>query len=185
MNGRGFITQYDVLDKAIHECLCELYKRAQPSINLNKLAKDSSDINYNHYYLSDENYRYIVNMYLDAYGLKSLWSDYCDTIKEYLTKGGFKDVFTVDNINKGLHKVTKEIPPLSELIGKENSNKAIEYINNCETYHTNHKIEGTFRLSVMNNSPTSNKQNVIDYWKLQGKDIKIKDYNIEEVYFKS
>ena len=36
----------------------------------------------------------------------------------------------------------------------------------------------------MNSSPTSNKQTVIDYWKSQGKDIEIKDFDIENVYFK-
>ena len=35
----------------------------------------------------------------------------------------------------------------------------------------------------MNSSPTSNKQQVIDYWKKEGKDIIIKDYDIEKVYF--
>lgn len=184
MENNKYITEYDILDKAIHECLCELYKRAQPSINLDEVLKysDKPKKIYDHYYLSDENYRYITNMYLEAYGFKSHWEDNCETIKNYLINGGTKISF-IPNENKMLIKTYDKTSPLSELIGEENSKLVEEGIKNCKEYFLNNHLENSFRFSVMNSSPTSNKQQVIDYWKKEGKDIIIKDYDIEKVYF--
>ena len=60
----------------------------------------------------------------------------------------------------------------------------LDLISKCKNFYIRNGDENTFRINVMNSSPTSNKQTVIDYWKSQGKDIEIKDFDIENVYFK-
>ena len=68
------LTRNDVLGKAIHECLADMYRWAQPSIDIDKLIesgfKDSKeDPLYKRHYLSEKNFIYLRDIYKDAYGI--------------------------------------------------------------------------------------------------------------------
>ena len=65
------IRRREILVKAIDECLVEMYKWAQPSINLREYIDNPEKVNetendkfFNRYYLSRENIKYIVEFIL-------------------------------------------------------------------------------------------------------------------------
>ena len=64
------LTRSDILSEAIHKCLVEMYKWAQPAINLDKLIADGykdskEDPLYKKHYLSEKNFIYLRDIYKD------------------------------------------------------------------------------------------------------------------------
>jgi hypothetical protein len=60
----------------------------------------------------------------------------------------------------------------------------IERIEQCRNFYRHGTEEGEFRATValVCGSPTSNKEEVIEYWKSKGVDIEIIDRNTDEYY---
>ena len=55
-----------ILEQAVLECLTEMYAKAQPSADFNELMKLYKGTNkpfYQWYYLSEEEFKYILNKY--------------------------------------------------------------------------------------------------------------------------
>ena len=66
----------NIIQRAVHECLEEMYAKAQPSANYKELIEkvksgkiEDSHENpvYNRHYLSQEEFEYIKNKYIEAY----------------------------------------------------------------------------------------------------------------------
>ena len=64
----------EVLEKVTKDCLCECYKWAQPSINFEAYLNNPEMIQddkkfpfYRRYYLSQDNFKYILQSYKEAY----------------------------------------------------------------------------------------------------------------------
>jgi hypothetical protein len=165
-----------------------MYNMAQPTVDFNELVKrvnnkEEEKDAYSHYYLSQENYKYIVNMFLDAYNIRSNWDNHVENVINYLKNGGLIDKYIPGENGYPGYRGYDKTPKLETLIGKENADKALDLINKCKEFYTLNRMENTFRFTIMDFSPTSNKQTVINYWKSKGVDIKIKDFDIEDIYF--
>lgn len=191
------LTREDILKECVDRCLSEMYKWAQPSVDLQELlqlAKEDKwhdseeDPLYKHHYLSQENFKYIKRSYLEAYGLFDYWKDSLDTLLDNFKHGGFRDSWVPeigkpgDNNWVPGYRSSEKVKPLSELIGKENTDIVINTINDYKEFYkfgSRDVNKVTFTI-CLGSSPTSNKQEVIDYWKSQGEDIEIEDFSIED-----
>lgn len=177
----------DVLEEGINRCLQEMYKRAQPPMNwmglLNKAKKgevDRKDDFINHHYLSMEEYSDILNEYLDSYRVINDWPDHAQLVYDYLAKGGTKEVYRPEVIEEDGFKHPgyrdyEKTPKVTELIGKEEANKVLELIENCKNFYKGNTEECQFRMTIMNYSPTFNKEAVKKYYEEKGEPIEIYD----------
>ncbi len=194
-----------VMKKAIHDCFKEMYAKAQPSADWDKIIEDyrngvykKDEIIYDRYYLSQEEFIYIKNKYLDAYRLGETWRGHVEIIEKYLEEGGSKDKY-IDTYTdeEGLvhpgYRSYDHVLPLKEQIEKTLGDKYILYnpeitkdivnivmetIKSCKNFYKFNMDETTFNFRVaLGASPTCNKEKVIEYWKSQGKDIKIEERN--------
>ena len=202
-----------ILERAYEECMCEMYKKAQPSVDYKQLLEDINsgkiDKNtkvYERYYLSQEEFKYIQNKYLEAYRIKGKWKEYVEIVEDYLKKGGTKDKWIPEQIDdngfkhpsyRGYEKVPsidiqiKEFLENTSLCTISKLEDAAKYlaeaitllvlnnIKDCKEFHIfDTRDEDSFCYSTaLGPSPTSNPQTVIDYWKTQGVDIKIEKRN--------
>lgn len=181
----------DILQEAIERCLDEMYRYSQPSITFNEL-KDLSKKEAEKYgkpqpilerfYLSPKEYETIIDKYLDAYNLKDPFKYHCDLIINDMEEGCSKDKWIEGKDGFPGHRGYEKVPSLDNEIGKENLQKVVDFIKmRRDFYRTNNDVN-KFRFTVMNYSPCSNKQTVIDYWKSQDKDIKIEDRNEDDMF---
>ena len=181
------ITRNDILTEAVDRCLNEMYKWSQPSIDLSELIKSGfKDSNenplYRRHYLSQENFKYIRKNYIWAYSLDDGWDKHFDILLNYLTEGGLKDKYIQEEGKPGYRSYEK-VPPIYSLLNKEDADTAISLIKEChDFYYKNHDLN-SFNYSVtLGCSPTSNKQEVENYWH-ERPDFKIKDFNIEDIIY--
>ena len=196
----------DILIQAIKECYTEMFAKAQPMADYENLLEEaktgkiSKDEHiYDRHYLSQEEYAYIINKYLDIYNIKSEWRDHVETVEEYLKIGGSKnkyiDSYTDENGNYHTgFRSYEEVPPLKEHIYKiinkyfndtnntctdEVVNKVFELIDTCKNFYKYNSDEMKFRNEMaFGTSPTCNKETVKKWWKDNyNVDIEIEDKN--------
>ena len=190
-----------IIQQAYDECLKEMYKKAQPSVDLEQLMKDLKDGKidekevpiYQRYYLSQKEFEYIRDKYIDAYCLKEHWIPNIETLEEYLIKGGTKDKW-IERDGAGYRGYEKVAPIKNQIIEilndqLETGNRSeilcdkitsviMNTISDCKNFYKFDKEKSDFICSItLGASPTSNSQDVIDYWKSQGIDIKIEERN--------
>lgn len=192
-----------VLDKAYHDCMREMYKRSQPSADYDQLIEDvkSGKIPkdtriYERYYLSMDEFIYIRDKYMKAYGLVEHWKPNIELLETYLNEGGTKDKWIPERIDEDGFKHPgyrgyEEVPPIKKQIENLLSTKNIDTsivndinnvvmntINDCKKFYRFDRESDSFSASVaLGASPTSNKDTVIEYWKSLGIDVKIEDRN--------
>lgn len=170
------------------KCMTEMYSKAQPSADYADILKYyvdckkkgiKPDLIYNRYYLSNEEYLYILNKYIDAYGLKERFKDDCDVIIRDLKDGCTKDLYLPDMLTKKGEVVFgsseyENVKPLSKIIGRKAAKYVINLIQDRKNFYRFDRAEENFRVLIgMGDSPCSNEQTVINYWKTQGVDIEI------------
>ena len=72
------LTRNDVIKKAYDECLTEMYAKAQPPLDymdtVRRIKKGEEvetklDPLYQRHYLSQDEFHYILNKYIEAYGM--------------------------------------------------------------------------------------------------------------------
>ena len=186
------LTRNDVLGKAIHECLADMYRWAQPSIDIDKLIesgfKDSEESPlYKKHYLSEKNFIYLRDIYKDAYGITDNWNDTFETLIDYLVKGGIEDDYRPATKDRPAYRDYKKVPALDTLIGKEATDKCLEHIKKCQNFYCGHsrevnQFDMTMALGV--GSPNSCAKVVEDYWHEHGKpEFKVKEFKIEDVLY--
>ena len=133
------LIRIDILSEAIHKCLVEMYKWAQPAINLDKLIADGykdskEDPLYKKHYLSEKNFIYLRDIYKDAYGITDNWNDTFELLIDYLVKGGTEDDYRPATKDRPAYRDYKKVPALDTLIGKEATDKCLEHIKKCQNF---------------------------------------------------
>ncbi len=186
------LTRNDVLGKAIHECLVDMYRWAQPSIDIDKLIesgfKDSEENPlYKRHYLSQDNFIYIRNSFKIAYGIVDDWDDTFDTLIDYLVKGGIEDDYKPATKDRPGYRDYKKVPSLETIVGKETTDLCLTYIKKCRDFYKGHCLEVnqfdmTMALGV--GSPNSCAKVVEYYWHEHGKpEFQVKEFKIEDVLY--
>ena len=99
-NNKTMLDRNDILSKAYMECMTEMYAKAQPSVDFIKLNEDlkngiitesNADPIHDRYYLSQEEFHYILNKYCNAYGMTESWKNNMETVTRYFSGEGYKD----------------------------------------------------------------------------------------------
>ena len=204
------IDRRGMLDRAYHECMSEMFAKAQPSANYDELLagvangtiidNDKNPV-YRRYYLSYEEFHYILDKYKKMYNIESDWEFHMETIEKYFTGDGRKDVWIPDetdengNIKRTGYRSSESVPHIKDTIRfklnsylddsnvlrditKDITKEVLSYIDNCKNYYRFDREEQGFSASVaLGCSPTSNKEQVIEYWATQGIDVEISDRN--------
>lgn len=150
------INRRDLLNRAVKECLTEMYRQATPSVDFSKYETDPDF--YKHYYLSNKKYKEILEHFVGIYRLNS-FEESIDYLA-YCIKMEYKEL-RAENI-----KVVEE------------SVKENQLLNIIQEIYNKYEWKGEeswFRMEVMRISPNSNKETVIKYWKNNGKNINIDD----------
>lgn len=182
------LTLNDILEEARRRCITEMYAKAQPSANYEDILKYYEDCKkkhvtperiYQRHYLSFEEFKYILNKYLEAYNFKNQFKDDCDIIIRDLKEGCHNDLYIPEMMEDdgnfhSPYRGYENVPPISKLIGHKDARRVINFVKQRKEYYRFHNPEDDFSMLVsMGDSPTGNAQEVIDYWKAQGVDIKI------------
>lgn len=186
------LTRDDVLGKAIHECLADMYRWAQPSIDIDKLIAEGykdSDENplYKRHYLSQENFIYIRDSFKIAYGIVDDWDNTFDVLIDYLVKGGIEDDYKPATKERPAYRDYKKVLPLSEIVGKGITDLCLTNIKKCRDFYRGHarevnQFDMTIALGV--GSPNSCADVVEEYWHSNGRpDFTIKEFKIDDVLY--
>ena len=184
------ITRQDILEQAVHKCLVEMYKWAQPSIDIDKLIKSGykdtrENPLYERHYLSYDNYKYIVDRFIEAYGMTDKWDDIFDLIYKYLIEGGIKDKYIQPKDAPG-YRGYEDVPSLYKYIDEEDADIALSLIYECQHFYNHGQDASRFGMTMALGvgSPNSNKEVVEKYWKQHGyADFKIEDFEIDNVLY--
>lgn len=185
-------TRNDVLSKAIHECLADMYRWSQPSIDIDKLIangfKDSEENPlYKRHYLSQDNFIYIRDSYKVAYGIVDDWDDTFDLLIDYLTKGGIEDDYKPATKDRPGYRDYKKVPALETTVGKGIADLCLTHIKKCRDFYQGHcrevnQFDMTMALGV--GSPNSCAEVVTNYWHTNGRpDFKIKEFKIDDILY--
>lgn len=178
-----------VISMAINDCLRELYAKAQPSVNIDNLKEDLDNGNITDnfvycYYISREEFDYIVDKYMDAYNMNPYWKDCADLMLDYV-KGidSYKDVWVKDK-DGSTHRDYEKVQPLYNFIGKTNFDLVIKYLTDCKNWYKFDNESSTFKFNVFNWGPSTNKEKVIAYWKSKGVDLQIEDRDPDTLWYR-
>lgn len=169
----------EIIEKAINDCLNEMYQRSQPSTTWDEIIQkyesgeyDKNTKVYEMHYLPEEEYKDIEEKYIRAYRIHNEWKDDADLMIDYLQNGGTKDKWIPEQVDedgfkhpgyRGYEKTPKLKDALKEIINnpeieKQVLDKVFELMNNCKDFYCPNREENNFRFSVMNYSPCSNKE---------------------------
>ena len=191
-----------VIEHAFHDCMKEMYAKAQPSLDYDlaveqiksgEMVDTQEDPIYDRHYLSHDEFKYILNKYIDGYNIKSKWLDYIGIVEKYLTEGGNKDKYIErDGDNPG-YRGYEEVAPIKEQIHNilkesigdgsiELTNKIVECVLNtisdCKTFYKLDRENLQFSMSVaLGHSPSSSLERVQKYWDDKGIDVNIVERN--------
>lgn len=184
----------EVLTKAVMDCYREMYAKAQPSADWDKLVQDKKDGKideekdgavYNRHYLSFDEYIYIQNKYLDAYKIKSEWNDDIGILEEYLNEGGSKDKYIEEYTDENgdyhpSHRGYEKVPPLKEQIlaimkdfdcsevaanvGEQIYDKVMETISLCKDFYRFNMDERKFRNTIAFGSTPTSNAETVKKW---------------------
>jgi hypothetical protein len=194
----------EILERAYHECMTEMYAKSQPSADYNQLLEDAKNGKigkdervYERYYLSHEEFKHILGKYKEAYNIKSHWIDDIEVLERYIKEGGSKDKYIeahtdekgnyhpgyrsyekVKPIKEQLSDVLEEYGLYDENIHNKLYDTVTNVIDTCKNFYRFDREESSFDCSVaLGPSPNSCAEAVIQYWAHQGVDIKIEERN--------
>jgi len=191
--GKFYIDRKSIIDEAYIRCMTEMYAKAQPSADYKELmAKKKTgeivdtDIDpiYRRYYLSQEEYEYILNKYIEAYNMTVHWKDNMDHAISYLRDGGLTTAYK-ENASGVSYKTTEKTPKITDVIGEEHAGEVMKLLELCKDFYKFDREKDDFSTSLaLWGSPTFNKEGVIRYWKEHGQDITIEDRNPETFWYR-
>lgn len=195
----------EIISKAIDDCMREMYAKSQPVGDFDQLVQDVKDGKidkneriYERYYLSKDEFDYILQKYKDAYRFNEEWSSNIELLEKYLREGGTKDKYIAGETDESGftrpgYRGYEKVPPLKEQIlnivskldcsalptkvTEDIYNKVMETIGCCKEFYKFDRENSVFSISVaLGASPTSNKETVKRWWKEnKGIDIKIEE----------
>ena len=189
----------DRVSMAIHDCLREMYAKAQPAADYDEIvAKVKSgemhdsheDPVYNRHYLSHQEFDYIREKYAKIYGLEQTWKPNVELVENYLKEGGSKDKYipaTMDkdyDVHPGYRSYEKVRPlkeQLADIVGDKASevyNTVMNAIGDCKDFYNFDRDYSDYCCAVaLGASPTSNPKTVIKYWAEHNIVIEIEERN--------
>lgn len=198
-----------ILDEAFERCMEEMYLKAQPSVSYKKLiegVKNGTIVDnvetplYERYYLSHEEFKYILNKYIKAYRIQEEWHSNIELLEKYLNEGGTKDKYieSYTDENGNYHpgyRGFETVKPIKKQIidflqrnitadyninqlSKDITEIVMDNIKDCKEFYIFNREESSFSAGIaLGASPTSNPDSVKKYWKSQGVDINIEERN--------
>jgi hypothetical protein len=197
------LTRESILEKAYHDCMKEMYAKAQPSVDYDQLLEDikigkinKNERIYERYYLSKEEFDYILDKYIKAYNIKETWISNIEVLEDYLKNGGTKDKYIEPHTDeygyhpgyRGYENVKPIFDQISNMLNTQGiDNSIIEFgiteaifntIKACKEFYKFDREQSSFSCSIaLGPSPTTNPETVKEYWKSQGVDIDIEIRN--------
>ena len=201
-------TRKDILERAVNECMAEMYAKAQPQGDWYQLCEDAKNGKigkdervYERYYLSSQEFGYILNKYKEMYRIKEEWSGNVGVVEEYLRDGGSKDKWIEDWTDENGHyhpgyRGYEKVPPIleqfngyladkvadKELAAKyaaEITDIVMKTVGSCKSFYRFDREDSQFSVTVcLGASPTCNADTVREWWKEnKGIDVEIVERN--------
>ena len=170
----------EVWREAFNRCMKEMYAKAQPSADWDQILEDFKNGKYDkdtrifeRYYLSKEEFDYILDKYIKAYGFGEKWNSYVDVVADWFNAGGTKEVYNKITNCREYEEIPKILDELKKFLSDKDANKVNRlinsYLDSCKKFYKFDRNEYDFRCAIaLGASPTCNPQTVIDYWKSQG-----------------
>jgi hypothetical protein len=97
----------EILERAYHDCMAEMYANAQPPGDYDWYLEDAKagrigkdECVYERHYLSQEEFEHIRDKYMDAYGIKEHWRPDIEVLEDYLNNGGTKDKYIPERVDE-------------------------------------------------------------------------------------
>lgn len=197
------LNRQKILEQAFHDCMKEMYAKAQPSVDYDQLLEDARNGKigkdekvYERHYLSSEEFDYIRNKYIEAYNIKESWNSNIELLEEYLSKGGTKDKYIaahtdeygyhpghrgyekVDSIKKQFNAIIADYNLYDENMLNKLYDCLMNTIKNCKNFYRFDREQSSFSCSLsLGASPTTDPNTVKEYWKSQGVDVDIEIRN--------
>lgn len=180
-----------ILDEAIESCIREMYRFSQPSADYDKLkeyAKEHPEEEkefptFRRYYLSNEQFKYILHKYAKAYHLIPEWKNNIDTIISDFEEGSMKKEYKKDSYGEMVSEYVTT-PPLRERIGNENTKKVLEMLDEISNFYKRDMDARYFYSSLsLGHSPSSNLNEVKEYWKDKGLEMEFEERHCDEYVF--
>ena len=180
-----------ILNEAIEACLKEMYRCSQPSADYDKLKEGAKEHpeeekifpTFKRYYLSNEQFKYILNKYAKAYHLIPEWKNNIETIISDFKEGSKKQEYKKDSYGEMISEYV-DTPPLNERIGQENTKKVLEMMDEIEQYHKRDMDAQKFSYAIrLGHSPYSNLKEVKEYWINRGVEIEFEERHCDEDVF--
>ena len=200
-----------IIRQAVGNILREMFRKSQPSgdydeyvrkLNEGEIKEEPGSEIYKRHYLSREEYEYIVDKYVDAYGMRDKWNDYFDILIDFLGPSGKKEV-SVKEDDFPSRREYCNLPEMVEIfkekikkfnlneeqttkLAEDLNNAVLERVNECREFYNHDREEHAFRFTVglMCPSPTCNKEEVKKYWTKQGANIEIVEHDPETFWEK-
>lgn len=206
MINKDITSRQDIVEKAIIECLDEMYRESQPSITWDEI-QEQARVNPNRsiwqeHYLPQWKYKDIQEKYMRLYRIKEEWNGDIELLEEYLNKGGTKDKYIPEQIDesgfkhpgyRGYESVkpikeqilevlneSLEVGNRTEILCDKITNVVLETIAACKNFYKHDRDEQMFYFNVANYSPNSNIEAVREFYK--DTDIIINDIKEEDEF---
>ena len=206
MINKDITCRRDMVEKAIIECLDEMYRESQPSITWDEI-QEQARVNPNRsiwqeHYLPKWKYNDIQEKYMRLYRIKEEWNGNIELLEEYLNNGGTKDKYIPEQIDesgfkhpgyRGYESVkpikdqileilneTLEVGNRTEILCTKITSAVMETISACKNFYIHDKDEQMFYFNVANYSPNSNIESVRDFYK--DTDVVINDIKEEDKF---
>ena len=200
----GFVlnkSRRDLLKEAVHDCLKEMYYRAQPSadwdeyLQLGKEGKIGKNENvWARHYLSKEYADYILDKYITTYRMNNEWKSNLEFLEKDLKEGCTVDKYIKDKIDKNGHyhpghrgydtreplkdrlrNIVVDVYGVNDKLDdavNRLTDEVFDYIENRKNFYRFDREEDEFKWAVFMFNPSTNKDEVIKYW---GKNMNIVD----------
>lgn len=188
------LTREEILNKAYHDCMFEMYAKAQPEADWDNIVEEyrtgklgKEDRVYERHYLSMDEFLYIRDKYKTAYNIVGHWKEDADFLINTLIDGGLKDkynpeVIDEDGFRHPPYRSAEEVGTLrdniakvlEEYIGEKNTPKLrdeigakiIELLENYKDFYRFDREEENFDINIsLGASPCCNAETVKKWWK--------------------
>lgn len=199
MIDKNITTRRDIIEKAVIDCLNEMYVKSQPSITweeIQKQAKENPNRSiWQEHYLPKWLYDDILFKYKNMYRIGDEWTGNIELLEKYLNEGGNRDKYMPEVIEENgfrhpPYRSYEKVAPIkvqiesilnTEFISGEVSpfvkdairDKIVETVMNtisdCKEYYVHNREELGFNFEVMNYSPNSNIEAVREFY--EGTDV--------------
>ena len=180
-----------ILNEAIEACLKEMYRCSQPSADYDKLKEyvkehpeeEKEFPTFKRYYLSNEQFNYIFNKYIEAYHLIPEWKNNIELIKDDFKTGSRKEKYKKNSYGNLISEYITT-PPLNERIGVENTKKVLEMLDEIFQFYRRDIDAQKFSYAIrLGHSPYSNLKEVKEYWINRGVEIEFEERHCDEDVF--